>query len=278
MALGTFNIFSKHLRRTVTFNVILPSDKLVFGEMKQEIVKGPYKTLYLLHGIFGNYTDWVSGTRIQKWAEDQNLAVIMPSGDNKFYVDNELSGEYYSKFIGEELVDVTRRMFNLSHKKEDTFIAGLSMGGYGAMTNGLKYANTFGYVAALSAAFILEAFANTKEGDKSSILSRNELISVFGDLDKLVGSDKDYKVHAKNLKKDDRPHIYIACGTEDHLIKANREFRDYLLDLEFDVKYEEGPGDHDWIFWDTYIYKVLQWLPLDSKIEAISSGNVKPKN
>lgn len=278
MALGTFNIFSKHLRRTVTFNVILPSDKLVFGEMKQEIVKGPYKTLYLLHGIFGNYTDWVSGTRIQKWAEDQNLAVIMPSGDNKFYVDNELSGEYYSKFIGEELVDVSRRMFNLSHKKEDTFIAGLSMGGYGAMTNGLKYANTFGYVAALSAAFILEAFANTKEGDKGSILSRNELISVFGDLDKLVGSDKDYKIHAKQLDKKDRPHIYIACGTEDHLIKSNREFRDYLLDLNFDVKYEEGPGGHDWVFWDTYIYKVLQWLPLDAKEEAISSGNVKPKN
>ena len=86
MALGTINIFSKHLRRTVTFNVIIPADKMVFGHeqtQKKEKVK-PYKTLYLLHGIFGNYTDWVSGTRIQAWAQDRNCAVVMPSGDNKF--------------------------------------------------------------------------------------------------------------------------------------------------------------------------------------------------
>ena len=67
-----------------------------------------FKTLYLLHGIFGNYTDWVCGTRIQRWAQDHDLAVIMPSGENKFYVDNENLHEYYSQFIGEELVSITR--------------------------------------------------------------------------------------------------------------------------------------------------------------------------
>lgn len=278
MALGTINIFSKSLRRTVTFNVIIPADKMVFGQVeskKKEKVK-PYKTLYLLHGIFGNYTDWVSGTRIQAWAQDHNCAVVMPSGDNKFYVDNELSGDYYSKFIGEELVEVTRKMFNLSNKREDTFIAGLSMGGYGALVNGLKYNKTFGYIAALSAAVHMDHFINIKENAKNEILSRSELISIFGDLDKLIGSDKDYKYLAKRLKSN-KPKIYIACGTEDHLLEYNRNFRDYLFDLNYDVTYAEGPGGHDWVFWDTYILKVLQWLPLDKKVEAISSGNVREK-
>ena len=145
MALVKVDFFSEKLKRTVTINAIIPVDKNT-GKSKEKL-----KTLYLLHGIFGNYTDWVSGTRIQRWAQDHDLAVIMPSGENKFYVDNENSHEYFSQFIGEELVQITRAMFPLSHEKSDTFIAGLSMGGYGAIINGLKYHQTFGYIAALSA-------------------------------------------------------------------------------------------------------------------------------
>ena len=137
MALIKVDFFSQSLMRTVTINALIPVDKVI--EEEQEFKRKQYKTLYLLHGIFGNYTDWICGTRIQRWAQDHDLAVIMPSGENKFYVDNEKSHEYYSKFIGEELVDVTRRLFPLSKQKEDTFIAGLSMGGYGEITNGLKY-------------------------------------------------------------------------------------------------------------------------------------------
>ena len=97
--------------RTVTINAIIPVDKKLNQPNKK------FKTLYLLHGIFGNYTDWVCGTRIQRWAQDHDLAVIMPSGENKFYVDNENSHEYYSQFIGEELVSITRAMF-LYHNVE----------------------------------------------------------------------------------------------------------------------------------------------------------------
>ena len=130
MALIKVDFFSQSLMRTVTINALIPVDKVI--EEEQEFKRKQYKTLYLLHGIFGNYTDWICGTRIQRWAQDHDLAVIMPSGENKFYVDNEKSHEYYSKFIGEKLVDVTRRLFPLSKQKEDTFIAGLSMGGYGS--------------------------------------------------------------------------------------------------------------------------------------------------
>ncbi len=191
MALLRMDIFSKCLMRTVTVNAIVPVDKMYFGE-EAPAKKGPYKTLYLLHGIFGNYTDWVTGTRIQAWATDHDLVVIMPSGDNHFYVDNEKSGELYGQFIGKELVQITRDMFPLSTKKEDTFIAGLSMGGYGSIINGLKYSDTFGYVAGLSSALILDKAINAPDEAPLFTDSRGYFESVFGNLDKLIGSDKDY--------------------------------------------------------------------------------------
>ena len=110
MALLQMNLLSKSLMRTVPVNVILPVDKMAHPGMPQREEK-PYKTLYLLHGIFGNYTDWVCGTRIQRYAEENDLAVVMPSGDNAFYVDQPAANNYYGKFIGQELVELTRKMF-----------------------------------------------------------------------------------------------------------------------------------------------------------------------
>lgn len=123
MALIQADFFSPSLMRTVTINVILPTDKMVFPGMPVP-EKKPLKTLYLLHGIFGNYTDWVTGTRLQAWAQDKGLCVVMPSGENRFYVDNPESENYYGKFIGEDLVNFTRDTFRLSDKREDTFIGG----------------------------------------------------------------------------------------------------------------------------------------------------------
>lgn len=117
MALMEVNFFSKALMRPVTMNVILPVDKVFFGEETEEENK-PFKTLYLLHGVMGNYTDWVTGTCIKRWAEEKNLAVVMPSGANMFYMDHPNANENYSEFIGKELVKITRRMFPLSHKKK----------------------------------------------------------------------------------------------------------------------------------------------------------------
>ena len=119
MALIQVNYLSKSLFRTVPVNVILPSDKIDYmtGEyLKSNDLK--FKTLYLLHGLLGNYTDWVSGTRIQRWAEERNLAVVMPSGDNSFYFDGRMPMDDYETFIGRELPEVMRRMFPLSEKRE----------------------------------------------------------------------------------------------------------------------------------------------------------------
>ncbi len=272
MAIIQCNFISSSLMRTVPIQVVLPTDKLMPSASKEQ---KPFKTLYLLHGILGNYTDWVSGTRIQRWAEDHNLAVVMPSGDNSFYVDNAKSGNFYGRFIGQELVDFTRRSFPLSHKREDTFIGGLSMGGYGSIVNALQHPETFGAVCALSAALIVPEVHTHTEYTDNPFTNRGYYEAIFGDIDQVVGGPNDPDALAEKLKDSpEKPRFFMACGTEDGLIHPNHAFRDHLQALGFEVTWLEGPGGHEWDFWDTYIRKALDWLPLDDVKQGINSGHV----
>lgn len=278
MAFATINFFSKALNRTTTVNVVIPSDK----RMKAGIPapsRGPYKTLYLLHGILGNYTDWVNGTRVQKISDMYNLCVVMPSGDNKFYVDSAISGDMYGKFIGEELVQLTRDTFNLSHKREDTFIGGLSMGGFGAIVNGLRHPETFSHICALSSALIKHNILNAHEESGHDFFNRRQYATLFGieSVEDFVGCEADYDFLAKRLAESgaEKPKIYMACGKQDSLFVWNENFRDLLWDLDYDLIWEEWDGKHDWIFWDEAIERVIaDYLPLDVAQEGISSGNV----
>ncbi len=266
MALIQVNYVSNALQRTVPLQVILPVDKLTPDGRLPAPRK--YKTLYLLHGFLGNYTDWVSGTRIQRWAEERDLAVVMPSGDNAFYVDSPNPVNRYGEFIGRELVEVTRRMFPLSDKREDTFIGGLSMGGFGALRNGLKYSDTFGAVICLSGA--VDILSAPRVGN-DRIFGE----AIFGDLDEAILSDKNPRVLiAQHKTARVRPGIYLCCGTEDRLLPQSRTFRTLLEEAGFDVTYVEGPGGHNWDFWDTYIKKALDWLPLDALSRGKNSGNI----
>jgi len=274
MALIQANFMARTLFRTVPIQVILPVDKFTRPGAPTREDK-PFKTLYLLHGLLGNYTDWVTETRIQKWASEKNLAVVMPSGDNSFYLDHPAEGNLnnnYGEFIGKELVETTRKMFPLSHEREDTYIGGLSMGGYGAIRNGLKYHETFGYIAGLSSAIhILEDIENVE--------NRNIVYeeSCFGKLEEAILTDKNPRVLVKNLKEQNVnfPKIFMACGTEDGLIGVNRVYRDFFKENGLDVTFYEETGRHDWAFWDKYIEKFLDWLPLEDETSGITSGNVR---
>lgn len=275
MALIQVNLLSQSLMRTVPVNVILPVDKLTMPGMPQREEK-PYKTLYLLHGIFGSYIDWVSGTRIQRFAEEHDLAVVMPSGDNSFYVDQPAGNHYYGEFVGRELVDLTRKIFPLSRKREDTFIGGLSMGGYGALRNGLKYSGTFGYITALSSACHLEAIASLADEGGFILESKSYAEACFGDLTKLLNSDKDPKHIARQIKAAGKPfpRIFMACGDQDNLLPANIEMADFLKAQGADVTFIVAPGAHEWDFWDKYIQEAIEWLPTEKNGLGISSDNI----
>ena len=270
MALLQVNYVSKALFRSVPLNVVLPTDKILDFESFDYAMKPgqKFKTLYLLHGLLGNYTDWISGSRIQRWAEERNLAVVMPSGDNAFYVDNIHGGDRYSEFVGKELVEMTRLMFPLSERREDTFIAGLSMGGYGAIRNGIKYSETFSCVAGLSSA--VHVFDETidhlpAEGP------------VFGNIHEAAQTDMNPFVAYRNLCGEHRPKpkFYMSCGSEDDLYDANIRFRDFLRENGAEVTWDEEKAGHEWDFWDSQIRKVLDWLPLEDGNLGLNSGNVK---
>lgn len=254
--------FMSHtLLRKVPVTVILPV---------QYEAQLPMKTLYLLHGMFGGNNDWLYLSNIVRYAEMHRLCVVMPSGDNHFYVDMPQTHNNYSQFIGKELVRATRAMFPLSGKREDTYIGGLSMGGFGAMMNGLRYTDTFGAIIALSPGLLLEGNLDVSRlsKDPNNILNETFYHTVFGDLSRIDMNENNPRKLLINLKeraKTDKnvqiPTIYIANGTEDRLIQPLlRTFLPFLDEQRIPYTYEEGKGGHDFTFWDTYIKRALDRL------------------
>ena len=284
MALISVDYFSSSLMRTTTLEIILPVDDQGAAYATDSVMrhagdsledemraweqspyppkKAPFKTLFLLHGISGNHADWISETRIRSWAENHGIAVVMPSGYNAFYLDQPEVHNYYGRFVGQELVEVARRMFPLSTRREDTFIGGISMGAYGALRNGLKYCETFGSIVSLSSAMIINDFDQVISSDGLFFLSRDFLEHTFGDLSHVRGSDKDPARLAADLVYCDRPRprIFMTCGNQDPLAEANRMLAGRMRDTGLDVTYDEMSGGHDWDFWNTSLPKALDWL------------------
>ena len=207
---------------------------------------------------------------------EKNLAVVMPAGENAFYVDQPSIGAMHGQFIGEELVEITRKMFPLSRKREDTFIGGLSMGGFGALRNGLKYHDTFGAVICLSGA--LHVLENPEESRADSFAHEE---GYFGNLVEAAKSDKNPAILIEQLKEARKknpsvnvPTVFQACGTEDGLLEVNRLYHKRMEESGMDIVYYESKGGHEWDFWDEWIKKALDWLPLEEKTEGLNSGNV----
>ncbi len=257
MAIINIDFFSKCFNRNVPLMVCLPADNYE----NENHAKTPYKTLYLLHGLTNNQNDWINKSNISSLSQEYNIAVVMPIGENSFYLDDAVRGAFYGMHIGQEIVNFTRTIFDLSDKREDTIIGGLSMGGYGAARNGLKYADTFGAIFAFSSAFIIDKVATIKPGDVNDVLTYDFCAHVFGEPSKVLGSDVDPKFLAKDLieKNANLPRFYLACGSEDYLIEFNRDYVNYLKDIGFPHVYKESPGVHDWVFWNEYIKKALDW-------------------
>ena len=278
MAVFHVTFMAETLGRTVPLVVILPTDKVYFPGMPRREEGKPYKTLYLLHGIIGDCTDWLYGTRIRRWAEEKDLCVVMPSGDNACYLDQPWAGNCYSEFIGRELVEFTRKTFPLSHRREDTYIGGLSMGGYGAIYNGMKFTDTFGAVIGLSSALVIDEEMPVEIPTPRFPLDKNEVKrTIYGpDLEETARSDKNPRVLVSRLLEENRelPALYMACGDEDFLKAKNDAFAAFLKEKGVEFTYETGPGAHEWDFWDTYIRRALEWLPLEDAVSGRSSGNV----
>lgn len=249
MALIELKFFSQTLGMQAEAYVVMPQ-KATAGEIgingKSDSEK--YKCLYLLHGLSDDHSIWLRRTSIERYAADYGICVVMPCGAKSFYTDMKYGMKYFS-YITDELPKVIGEFFNVSTKREDTYIAGLSMGGYGALKAALKRPDVFSAGAGLS------SVADIKER-----LFDEVLIPVFGEDINIPDSEDLLYLAEKTNESPLKPRIYMGVGTEDFLYAANQKLRRKFETLDYDYTYRESAGSHEWAFWDEYIQYVLEWM------------------
>lgn len=216
--------------------------------------------LWLLHGAGGHSSDWFRYSQIELFAQEKGIIVACPNAGNGFYV-NRVVGTQWDDLITDKLWKYVHSMLPTSDRPEDNTIAGLSMGGYGALRLGLGHPERYGRICCMSGGVEIpqEYAAGT------CIMSEKwGFEQTFGPRDKVVGGPNDLYKLAKDLKEkaDTLPPVYMCCGTRDeHEAESNPRFRDYLRSLGYDVTWDEGDYAHEWRFWNIEVEKLLKWLP-----------------
>ena len=250
MALLNVNFFSDVLGMSTSMNVILPEPG--------EEVKKPYPVLYLLHGMSDDHNAWCRFTSIERYARERGIAVVMPTTALGWYTDMVYGYDYFT-FISSELPSICRTFFpGMSDKREDTFVAGLSMGGYGALKCAIKKPETFAAAGCLSGALdISTLFKDAMKSNEASVFE-----NAFGSLRKLRADGNDPLLEAEKLAASDlpKPRIFTWCGKQDFLYQNNRRAVRKLKNLGFDVTDTWSAGDHQWFYWDREIQNVLDFL------------------
>lgn len=258
MALVHCNFFSDVLGMASAMDVILPGDDLSLPAPQN----GPGSpVLYLLHGHSDDHTIWQRRTSIERYLAGLGLAVIMPNVHRSFYTDMAAGLPYWT-FVSEELPFLVQRLFHISSSRESTFVAGLSMGGYGAFKLALRQPQRFAAAASLSGVLDV-ATLQEMEGSAASPAMR----LAFGEPGTVRGTADDLLFLVEGLAASDvpAPLLYQCCGTADFLYSDNVRFRDFAGVHNLPLTYEEGPGNHDWAYWDQQIQRVLAWLPLPGR-------------
>lgn len=253
MAYLTLQYHSQALTRAVTVRALLPSDGITGA-----VWEPPYRAVYFLSGYSVDGTDLLTYLSLRKECELKGLAIVIVDGCNAFYVDHPERNECFQRFVGEELVDVTHRFLPLSKRREDTFLAGISMGGYGALRLGGIYRERFSKVAALS-----------PSADAYDLLCKHPGAGfqdgVFGDV---FGTREAYYAGDTNLEKlytqtppDALPELFLACGEDDGLVvdSVNR-FAEALQRSGIPHRYLRGRGSHEYEYWQEHLDAAFSFL------------------
>ena len=235
--------------RDMPYRVIVPDEANPGANMK-------YPVIYLLHGLTGHYTNWIDRTKLTQYAAKHKLIIVTPEGDNGWYSDSvTVVNDKYESYIIQELIPEVEKKFNALSDRDHRFIAGLSMGGYGAIKFGLKYPDKFLLVGSFSGALSAAGFTAKTSGSIGKGID-----AIFGADDSDTRKSNDtFKVirdvTAEKLKA--LPFIYQSCGTEDFLIQNNRDFLALMNEKKVVHEYREFPGAHDWRFWDDQVREFL---------------------
>lgn len=256
MAFIQCDFFSDVLGFSTSMNVILPQQTTSQIGLNGSKTKLKYPVLYLLHGLSDDHTIWMRRTSIERYVASLGIAVVMPNVNKSYYVDM-VHGDKYGEFVSHELQETVQSFFPISDKREDNFLAGLSMGGYGAFLIALSNPAKFAAAASLSGALDIKASIDRREVEDKEFFQ-----NIFGETNKLKGSKYDLFALSEKLAQSDTllPKLYQCCGTEDFLYDDNKKFKSHIEKLSFDYTYQEGAGIHNWDYWDINIQKILQWM------------------
>ncbi|WP_195575165.1 alpha/beta hydrolase [Paenibacillus sp. 1001270B_150601_E10] len=217
----------------------------------------PSSTLYLLHGAGDNASTWQRLTTIEMYAQKYNCAVIMPEANRSYYADMKYGLNYFH-YMTKELPELCTNLFHINTNPENTYIAGLSMGGYGALKCALTYPDQYAKAVSLSGVTdIQKRLVDPKMPDRM----KKEMQAAFGLELKVESGDDLYQLAARRLNEGSSlPSILCCCGSSDPFIEMNREFASYMQDTNFHFQYVEGPGTHDWLFWEEHLKTTFDFL------------------
>jgi S-formylglutathione hydrolase FrmB len=250
------DFFSEALALSTSMTVILPQATSSQIGMTGQASQEPPPVLYLLHGLSDDDTIWMRRTSIERYVAPLGLAVVMPQVQRSFYTDEAYGGRY-GTFLTEELPALVASFFRVSTRPQDTFVAGLSMGGYGALHWALRQPERFGAAASLSGAVNVAGLRTGRvRAEDPRLFDR-----VFGDAE-VAGSEHDLFALLERARADELPPLFLCCGTEDPLYPDNRAFEAACAQAGASLRTRFGPGQHDWSYWDAEIQQVLDWLPL----------------
>lgn len=240
MAIFRGTIRSQSLMMDTMVNVIVPYEHFYIAPKAAH-----NKTVILLHGLKQNADAWNRMSRIEQYAHMTGFNVVIPEVQRSFYTDMP-HGLKYFEYVAEEIPEMLKNVFNIPVDADHLYVAGLSMGGFGAMKCALTYPDRF--AGAMSYSGALRCLEDI--GKYPVIFPPSEFQAILGMKLKCQPENNLMQLAEKAAKAERRPKLYIACGTEDFLITENREFCDHVKGLGFDATYEEWPGIHDWQFWD----------------------------
>ena len=240
MSYQNITYFSPALGKQSNMLVYIPDD----------LSLAPFKVVYQLHGYSDDSTMWFWRSNITRYADERGLMIVCPDGGKGFYTDSAENDEYYESHIL-DTVDYVDKVFNTSKKREDRFIGGLSMGGYGAMKIGLKHTDLFDSVGAHSAVMDIQDFKLINNADPS-FMKRYK--TIFGDK---VKDEDDLFWLVKEYGSKIR--IYFDCGKDDFLFKENEKIHNFMVENKIEHVYNVFPGVHSWDYWDEHVKTALDF-------------------
>ncbi|CAA9324544.1 MAG: Putative esterase [uncultured Friedmanniella sp.] len=250
------DFYSDALALSTSMTVLLPQPTTTQIGMTGQAGSEPPPVLYLLHGLSDDDTTWLRRTSVERYVSELGWAVVMPQVHRSFYADEHLGGAFWT-FVSDELPALVHRFFRVSSARADTFVAGLSMGGYGAFKLALRQPHRFAAAASLSG--VLDLGALVRSGDLPPSPDHRMLTRILGP-DRVLAPEDDLLALARRADPATLPALHLSCGTEDVLLDGNRAFEATCAEAAVPLTTAYRPGEHEWGLWDAGLVDVLTFF------------------